>query len=376
MISGCVLVKNESNLLDRCLNSLINFVQEIIVVDNGSTDDSKKIAEKYGAKVIEFTEGFQDQGRNLYMEAASEPWILVLDADEEVLAKDGREILKYLQEAPENCMGVRIPRFDYLGGGKWAFVPFLRLIKNLKTIKYTDRSIHASPGHSIRENGGEVLYSYNFYIQHYDILIKKRTSNKREKYLKQIVDELTSGKGTIDLYLFLGLEYTSIEIFGKLLLSQYYILVGNIEAAEPLAKMLPNLIPTDKTFLYDYVFVVLAEIALRRNNINEALTYCLSSLKMNNNIPHIHINIASLIVESNPEQALTHLNKAIELNPLLLDPLIYKKGEKPNVFELQTSFLSSTKIIHLHYIDCYNMLGQNDQSSIWKQKFNDIISEI
>jgi len=50
-ISACMIVKNEENLLPQCLESIGSYVQEVIIVDTGSTDRTIEIAEKYGAKV-------------------------------------------------------------------------------------------------------------------------------------------------------------------------------------------------------------------------------------------------------------------------------------------------------------------------------------
>ena len=54
-ISACLIVKNESLLLSRCLESLRSFVDEIIVVDTGSTDNTIEIAHSHGAQVKYFT---------------------------------------------------------------------------------------------------------------------------------------------------------------------------------------------------------------------------------------------------------------------------------------------------------------------------------
>ncbi len=53
-ISLCMIVKNEKNVLSRCLDSIKNAVDEIIIVDTGSTDTTKEIAEKYTDKIFDF----------------------------------------------------------------------------------------------------------------------------------------------------------------------------------------------------------------------------------------------------------------------------------------------------------------------------------
>lgn len=82
-ISLTMIVKNEENHLRRCLESIVNYVDEIIVVDTGSTDSTKQIAREFQAKVFDF-EWVNDfsAARNYALEQASCDWCLVLDADE------------------------------------------------------------------------------------------------------------------------------------------------------------------------------------------------------------------------------------------------------------------------------------------------------
>ena len=82
-ISACCMVKNEEKNLPRSLDSLTSQVDEIIVVDTGSTDRTIEIAKSYGAKIIETT--WQDDfstPRNMAIDAADGDWIIFLDADE------------------------------------------------------------------------------------------------------------------------------------------------------------------------------------------------------------------------------------------------------------------------------------------------------
>lgn len=93
-LSLCMIVKNEEVNLERCLMSVSGVIDEIIIVDTGSSDKTKEVAERYGAKIYdyEWNNNFSE-ARNLSLEKASCDWILVLDADEEI-ATDSREKLK------------------------------------------------------------------------------------------------------------------------------------------------------------------------------------------------------------------------------------------------------------------------------------------
>jgi len=92
-ISLCMIMKNEERHLARCLNSVKGLVDEIIIVDTGSTDNSVDIARKFGANVL-FDPWHNDfaRPRNLGIRHATCDWILVLDPDEVLLRKDHRAL--------------------------------------------------------------------------------------------------------------------------------------------------------------------------------------------------------------------------------------------------------------------------------------------
>ncbi len=83
MICLVTIARNESRCIARCLNSAAPFVDEILVVDTGSTDDTREIARACGARVVEFA--WQDDfsaARNFSLDQAPAGLRLVLDADE------------------------------------------------------------------------------------------------------------------------------------------------------------------------------------------------------------------------------------------------------------------------------------------------------
>ncbi|MEQ8176123.1 MAG: glycosyltransferase [Syntrophomonadaceae bacterium] len=82
-ISLCMIVKDEEDTLDRCLGSTRNFVDEIIVVDTGSSDNTKSIARKYTDKIYdyEWKDNFSE-ARNYSFSMATMDYIMWLDADD------------------------------------------------------------------------------------------------------------------------------------------------------------------------------------------------------------------------------------------------------------------------------------------------------
>ncbi|MGK7876943.1 MAG: tetratricopeptide repeat protein [Xenococcaceae cyanobacterium] len=98
-ISLCMIVKNEEASLPRCLNSVKNVVDEMVVLDTGSTDRTVEIAQGLGAKVYHF-QWCNDfaAARNEALKYVQGEWVLVLDADEVLTL----EIVPQMQQAMED----------------------------------------------------------------------------------------------------------------------------------------------------------------------------------------------------------------------------------------------------------------------------------
>lgn len=98
-ISLCMIVKNEESCLGTCLDSLKGIVDEMIVVDTGSTDNTVAIAKEKGAKVYNFkwTGDFSD-ARNYSFSLASCDYIYAADADEELDEENRQRFLKLKED--------------------------------------------------------------------------------------------------------------------------------------------------------------------------------------------------------------------------------------------------------------------------------------
>jgi Tfp pilus assembly protein PilF/glycosyltransferase involved in cell wall biosynthesis len=96
-LSLCMIVRDESQSIEKCLKSVEPIVDQIVVVDTGSTDNTKAIAASCGAEVFDF-EWNNDfsAARNFSLEKARGDWILVLDADELISKKDLQKMRQLL----------------------------------------------------------------------------------------------------------------------------------------------------------------------------------------------------------------------------------------------------------------------------------------
>lgn len=100
-LSLCMIVKNERENLSRCLASVQPYVNEIVVVDTGSEDETPEIAKQFGAK-LEYFEWCNDfaAARNYALSKVTGDWILVLDADEELIVTS-EDFFTQLTSSPE-----------------------------------------------------------------------------------------------------------------------------------------------------------------------------------------------------------------------------------------------------------------------------------
>lgn len=109
-LSLVMIVKNEEKHLSRCLESAKDIVDEIVLVDTGSTDKTKEIALSFGAKVYDF-KWINDfsAARNYSIQKSSGDWNLILDADEYIMNDCRQEIRDFINN--NNAIG-RIKRID------------------------------------------------------------------------------------------------------------------------------------------------------------------------------------------------------------------------------------------------------------------------
>ncbi|WP_218080251.1 glycosyltransferase [Anthocerotibacter panamensis] len=138
-ISLCMIVRDEEELLSRCLKSVQGIVHEIIIVDTGSKDNTVQIAHSFGAKVFNYTwcNDFA-AARNFSISHASSEWILVLDADEMLTPKSQKSIQKIIID--NDCIGLVCILEDHQDTDVF-YATILRVFRNIEGIRY-ERSYH------------------------------------------------------------------------------------------------------------------------------------------------------------------------------------------------------------------------------------------
>jgi len=167
-ISFCMIVKNEEEVLHECLSSVKDLVDEIIIVDTGSTDRTKEIAFEYTDKVYDF-EWIDDfsAARNFAFSKATMDYIFYMDADD-VLSEEDREKFKKLKMEMSSDVDA-VTMLYHLAYDEYNNPTFsyrrTRIVKRSRNFKW-----HGAV-HEYLEYGGNVLVS--------DIAIRHRKIDKK-----------------------------------------------------------------------------------------------------------------------------------------------------------------------------------------------------
>ena len=162
-ISLCMIVKNEEDVLARCLESAAGLVDEIIIVDTGSTDRTREVAARFADKIIDFR--WRDDfaaARNESFSHASMDYCMWLDADDVLLEEDRKALLTLKENLDPSVAVVMAPYhtgFDDSGRVTFSYYRE-RLIKNQAGMRW------AGAVHEVVTPVGKVIYA-DFAVTHH-----------------------------------------------------------------------------------------------------------------------------------------------------------------------------------------------------------------
>ena len=234
-ISAVIITKNEKSNIDRCLKSL-HWVDEIVVVDSGSTDGTLEICNKYNCEIVE-TEWFgYGKTKQLAVNSANNNWILSIDADEEVSEKSIKKIKFLLEKDESTGYKVQIKSF-YLGRlikySGWRNEFKLRLF-NKKFGNYNEASIHETVLLNGEKKNSDIVFFHHTYptvekqiekIDRYSTLQAKELFAKKKSYPILLIPIFTLNKFFSIYFLKLGFMdgkeglflayFSSVGVFAK-----------------------------------------------------------------------------------------------------------------------------------------------------------------
>ena len=170
-----MIVCNEEEMLSNTLESVSDLVNEMVIVDTGSTDKTKDIANKFGARVIEYDwkDDFSD-ARNCSLKNATGDWVLVLDADETISKSDHKKILSLISNGNADAYSLMQRTYG----------------DNLKHAKYT-----SSTGDSYLESK-----AYNGWIPSQLVRLFRNNSNYHFRYkIHEVIEPSIEDAGDVVL---------------------------------------------------------------------------------------------------------------------------------------------------------------------------------
>jgi predicted negative regulator of RcsB-dependent stress response len=207
LVSLCVIVKNERELLERCLASARGLVDEIIVLDTGSTDGTQAAARRCGAEVIQSTWNRDfSAARNLAIDHARGRWILVLDADEYLLDPDKQAIRNLLAlhtpatGEPNRAFNL-VQKSSSDGGRTGMLVHIIRLFPNRPDVRYA-WPVHEQVALAL-QRAGVPVENTNIAIIHSGYADPARNREKQERNRAILLAQAQHGQSVTPLTFFL-----------------------------------------------------------------------------------------------------------------------------------------------------------------------------
>ena len=301
-LSLCMIVKNEAKNLPRCLKSVADFVDEMIVVDTGSQDDTVEIAKQFGATVhhFEWRDDFS-AAKNAALSRANSQWILVLDADEEWLAdtpdQSGSALRQLLEKTDADALRLKVRNrmpADELAQFQEFYLT--RLFRNRPEFRYEGR-IHEQIHPAISRAGGKIVTA-DFVNLHHGYAQKTVQSGEKraERNLRLLHAALAETPENPYLIYHLGATYQDM---------------GDAQKAHTTLKRAVKL---DRGILSDSIreklFLKLAQIAFAGNDNPAAQGYALECLGVNpQNLTAQYIASLSLVFEKQFGEALEGFQK-------------------------------------------------------------------
>lgn len=192
-ISLCMIVRDNAKIILDCLSSIKPWVDEMIVVDTGSIDNTAEICAEIGSRVLRFNwcEDFA-AARNESLVHASGEWIFWMDSDDVIDAVNGAKLRALPEQITDrNIAGVVMQvRWPSTGGdGDFTSIDHVKLFRNHMGLRFSGR-IHEQILPSLRDAGGEVVRSDIFVVHSGSDDSKEGRQRKRERDLRILNKDL------------------------------------------------------------------------------------------------------------------------------------------------------------------------------------------
>lgn len=222
-VSLAMIIKDEEEMLEQCLMSIKDIVDEIIIVDTGSKDNSIAIASKFTDKIFnyEWDNNFSN-ARNYSIEKCTRDWIFFMDADDYFNPRDKNKFLKLIESSDkEGYFFVTKNYIDLNRKDKYSTNLNIRLIRNKDRYEFVG-AIHEQLVEKRNKTLDISLFStVDISIEHKGYLkAVMEKKQKKERNINILEEELKKDPKNIFMNFNMGNEYLSLENYNKAL--EYY----------------------------------------------------------------------------------------------------------------------------------------------------------
>jgi len=338
-LTACLIVQNEESLLPYCLASIQSIANEIIVVDTGSTDLTKQLAQQYHAKVYDFqwNDNFAD-ARNYALALATGEWVLYIDADER-LDNNGLDAIRAAIEQEELLLlGLKVVNYYGQRPVEYERSNLLAQYRIFRRTKATfTGAIHEQLSFSVplQANQVKLLPSqllHEGYLQervleknklnrNVNILLKEKARDKSNPWTDYfIANELNQLGEKVKAYEFVNLAITGFiakqQLPPSLLYKLKYSIVIDLQQFEGIEQSIDLAIKIHPNFvdLYYYKGIILKE----QGQLDEAIiAFDQALLVGENNLQHLTLCGAGSFL-SKFEKAICLERKGMQASALLL----------------------------------------------------------
>ncbi len=211
-LSLCMIVRDEEEMLPRCLEAVAPAVDEIVIVDTGSVDRTIEIARSFGAKVIEreWTGSFSE-ARNASFEAATGDWILYLDADEVLVPEDAERLRALTGHVWREAMYLVETSFSgEEGDGTAAVNTAMRIFRNRPQYRFEGR-LHEQIAQTLPLYAPGRLEQTSVRVEHYGYLGAVRNAkDKSRRNIELLREQEREGISSPFQSFNLGTEYAAL----------------------------------------------------------------------------------------------------------------------------------------------------------------------
>lgn len=207
-ISCVMIVKNEAIFLEKCLISIKDWVDEIVIVDTGSEDDTVNIAQRFTDKVyFQPWEGNFSKARNDAASHATGDWIFILDGDEELVAGSGSKLREAVMSAGEADAFLATTISPFANGRKVARHNAERLFRNNGVIHYESVVHNRLVGHTTTKSSKIEIMHYGYDVD------EKKAIEKFIRTTELLKQQIAAAPENPMPYHFLGTSYLARGYF-------------------------------------------------------------------------------------------------------------------------------------------------------------------